>query len=139
MSFFYRLQPVRDNINRKNPKTGLMPMAVSVGSADLDKLAKTISERTSYSRPVVKAILQEMVDETERLLSYGQNVTLGDLGTFSVSAEGPIVETPDDIRGTSIKLKRIVHRSSRTMTKRLKDIPWERVAWEKSTARPRKK
>jgi len=107
-------------------------MAVSIGTIGLDDLARSIVERSTFTRPEIKGIMEAMVDEVERYLSLGENVTLGDLGTFSVSAKSRIVERPDEIRGTSIKLKRIVHRPSQAMTKRLKYVSWERVAWDKS-------
>ena len=132
MSFFYKLQSVNDNINQEDPKKGLIAMAVSAGTIDLDKLARSIAERSTFSRPEIKGILEAMVDETEYFLSLGQNVKLGDLGTFSVSASSRIVKNPSEIRGTSVKLKRIVHRPSRAMTKRLDSVEWIRVDWNKS-------
>ena len=132
MSFYYKLRPIADNINQENPIEGLVAMAVSIGTIGLDDLARSIAERSTFTRPEIKGIMEAMVDEVERYLSLGENVTLGDLGTFSVSAKSRIVERPDEIRGTSIKLKRIVHRPSQAMTKRLKYVSWERVAWEKS-------
>ena len=139
MSFYYKLQPVTDNINTENKKKGLMAMAISLGNINLDSLAREISGKTTYSRSEVKGILDAMVDETERFLTLGYNVTLGELGTFSVSANGRIVDTPDDIRGNSISLKRIIHRPSRAMKKRLDSETWERVAWDKKPAHDARK
>lgn len=139
MSFYYKLQPVSDNINKKDPVKGLMAMAIRLGTIDLDELAKSIARRSTFSAPEVKGILDAMVAETENYLSLGYNVSMADLGTFSVSAKAKIVQSPGEIRGTSIEMKRIVHRPSRAMTKRLKSVPFELVVWEKSTGRKKKK
>jgi|GEM_PF-224568 len=137
MGFFYKLKPVTDNINSKEKAVkGFTAMAVSVGTIDLPKLAEYLSERTTFTKQEVKGVLELAVDGVEYYLSLGHNVSMGDLGTFSVSAESKVVQGKDEIRGTSVDMKRIVHRPSKAMTSRLKKVPFERVDW---TRRARKK
>ena len=135
MGFFYKLKPIADNINRKeNEVKGFTAMAVSVGTIDLPKLAEFLSERTTFTKQEVKGVLELAVDGIEYYLGLGHNVSMGDLGTFSVSAESKIVQDKGEIRGTAVNMKRIVYRPSKAMTLRLKGIPFERVDW---TRRPR--
>ena len=135
MGFFYKLKPVTDNINTKeNAVKGFTAMAVSAGTIDLPKLAEYLSNRTTFSKQEAKGILELAVDGVEHYLGLGHNVSLGDLGTFSVSAESKVVQDKNEIRGTAVKMKRIVYRPSKAMTQRLKDVPFERVDWAR---RPR--
>ena len=135
MGFFYKLKPVTDNINKKeNAVKGFTAMAVSIGTVDLPKLAEYLSDKTTFSKQEAKGVLELAVEGIEYYLGLGHNVSLGDLGTFSVSAESKVVQDKSEIRGTAVKMKRVVHRPSKGMTQRLKDVPFERVEW---TRRPR--
>lgn len=122
MSFYYKLHAVNDNINKENPVKGFVAISVKAGTVNLNDIAEDIASRMTFSAPEVKAILECLVERTEGYLSLGHNVTLADLGTFSIAAQSRIVNDPDEIRGTSVKMKRIVHRPSRAMTERLRTV-----------------
>jgi len=128
MSFFYKLQPVSDNINSTDKKTGLVARAVTCGNINLRDIAKDIAARSAFSPGDVLGMLEELVDTTEIYLSRGFSVTLGELGTFSVSATSRIVQDEKEIRGQSVKMKRLVHRPTPAMTKRLKTVDFVRIA-----------
>lgn len=126
MSFYYDLYPVNDNINEE-PKTGLIARAKSRGTIDIDTLSRTMSDRMTFTRAEIRAIIEALIDESEFYLSSGWNVNLGELGTFSITAQSEIVRKPSEIRGESVQLKRIVFRPGRAIYHRLKSVPFEKI------------
>lgn len=125
MSIIYKLYPIRDNINQ-TPKQGLIPKVVSKGTISVGDLAKNIASATTFNKAEVIAIISTLSDMVEKGLKDGYNVNLGELGTFSISAESRIVQHKDEIRAGSIKVKRIVHKPSREMARHLKNATFER-------------
>jgi Bacterial nucleoid DNA-binding protein len=126
MSFYYDLYPIHDNINEK-PKTGLIARAKSRGTIGIDMLSRTMSDRMTFTRAEIRAIIEALIDESEFYLSNGWNVSLGELGTFSIVAQSEIVQKPSDLRGESIQLKRIVFRPGRNLYHRLKSVCFEKI------------
>lgn len=129
MSFYYDLHPIKDNIN-ETPKTGLRAKAVSRGTLGIEYIAERMAEKQTFSKGEIMGMIFALADEVEYVLSLGFNADLGDLGTFSISATSKTVEKKTEIRAESIELKRIVHRPSRKMTKRLKTVDFQRISPE---------
>lgn len=130
MSIQYRLTPVRDNISDK-PKEGFYAQVVTKGTVDTRELCKDISERCSLSVADMKAAIEALTQTIEERLQDGYNVSIDELGTFSVSAESRMVQEADEIRGQSVKVKNINFRPSVRLKATMKIAKFERLANKK--------
>lgn len=129
MGFYYDLHPIKDNINAV-PKTGFVAKSVSMGTLGVEYIAEQMSRRQTFSKGEIMGLIYALSEEVEYILASGFNADLGDLGVFSVSATSRKVEQKEEIRAESIRLKRVVHRPSRKMTKRLQLVGFERISPE---------
>jgi predicted histone-like DNA-binding protein len=109
-----------DNLHpEESKKRGLFPRIIRKRTVGLKELCNKTSQGTTFNAfeleiaalMLVKGILDELDD--------GNNVCIDDFGTFSVSAE-TIREAQEqhDIRAESIRLKRIVFKTSKVLLKR---------------------
>ena len=82
------------------------------------ELAEIVSEDTTLGRMEVEAALRMVLERIERELLVGNHVCLDEFGTFSLTAQCRYVESPDEIRAESVKVKRVVFNPSKTLTDR---------------------
>lgn len=130
MSIQYRLTPMRDNIS-KDPKQGFYAQVVTKGTIDTKELCKIISDKCTLSVADMKAAIEALAQTIEDSLQDGYNVSIDELGTFSVSAESRTVQEQDDIRGQSVKVKNINFRPSVRLKSSMKIAKFERVSGKK--------
>lgn len=130
MSIQYRLTPMRDNIS-EDPKKGFYAQVVTRGTVDTRELCKEIAGKCSLSVADMKAAIEALAEAIEDKLQEGYNVSIDELGTFSVSAESRTVQAADEIRSQSVKVKNINFRPSVRLKKTLKNSKFERVANKK--------
>ncbi|BEG98313.1 HU family DNA-binding protein [Bacteroides sedimenti] len=130
MSIQYRLTPMRDNISR-TPKQGFYAQVVTKGTIDTRELCKVISEKCSLNVADMKAAIEALAQAIEDKLQDGYNVSIDELGTFSVSAESRTVLDSEDIRGQSVRVKNINFRPSVRLKTTMKTSKFERVQGKK--------
>lgn len=130
MSIQYRLTPMRDNISR-TPKQGFYAQVVTKGTIDTRELCKVISEKCSLNVADMKAAIEALAQAIEDKLQDGYNVSIDELGTFSVSAESRTVSDSEDIRGQSVRVKNINFRPSVRLKTTMKTSKFERVSGKK--------
>ncbi|WP_321517661.1 HU family DNA-binding protein [uncultured Bacteroides sp.] len=130
MSIQYRLTPMRDNIS-ENPKQGFYAQVVTKGTIDTRELCKAISEKCSLNVADMKAAIEALAQTIEDKLQDGYNVSIDELGTFSVSAESRTVQDSEEIRGQSVKVKNINFRPSVRLKTTMKTSKFERVSGKK--------
>lgn len=130
MSIQYRLTPMRDNISR-TPKQGFYAQVVTKGTIDTRELCKVISEKCSLNVADMKAAIEALAQAIEDKLQDGYNVSIDELGTFSVSAESRTVLDSEDIRGQSVRVKNINFRPSVRLKTTMKTSKFERVSGKK--------
>lgn len=130
MSIQYRLTPMRDNIS-KTPKQGFYAQVVTKGTIDTRELCKVISEKCSLNVADMKAAIEALAQAIEDKLQDGYNVSIDELGTFSVSAESRTVSDSEDIRGQSVRVKNINFRPSVRLKTTMKTSKFERVSGKK--------
>jgi predicted histone-like DNA-binding protein len=80
----------------------------------------------------MKAAIEALISSVSQKLKAGYNVCIDDLGTFSLSAESETVESPDDIRSQSVRVKAIHFRPSVRMKKCMKNSEFERISTKKN-------
>jgi len=131
MSIQYRLTPMRDNIS-ENPKQGFYAQVVTKGTIDTRELCKSISEKCSLNVADMKAAIEALAQTIEDKLQDGYNVSIDELGTFSVSAESRTVQDCEEIRGQSVRVKNINFRPSVRLKTTMKTSKFERVSGKNS-------
>jgi predicted histone-like DNA-binding protein len=121
MSIYYRMVEQTDNMHPDgSKKRGFYPRIISKKTVELRQLCKNAAEGTTFNAFEVEAsaglIIRQILDE----LAEGNNVCLDGFGTFSVSAEAVrTAQTENEIRAESIRVKRIVFKTSQALMKRL--------------------
>ncbi|MDR0872134.1 MAG: HU family DNA-binding protein [Prevotellaceae bacterium] len=121
MSIYYRLDKHNDNIHPEGSrKRGLYPRIISHKTVGLAELCKRTAEGTTFNAFELEIAAKMLVDGILKELGNGNNVCIDDFGTFSVSAEA-IREAQEqhDIRAESIRVKKIVFKTSQSLLKHL--------------------
>jgi len=121
MSIYYRLDEQSDNLHPENSrKRGFFPRIIRKRTVELNELCKRTAEGTTLKAFELEIAAKMLVEGILKELGNGNHVTIGNFGTFSISAEAVRqVQTPQDIRAESIRLKRIVFVTSRALLKQL--------------------
>jgi predicted histone-like DNA-binding protein len=110
-----------DNLHPEGSrKRGLFPRIIRRRTVGLSELCRRAAKGTTFSAFEVETATKMLVEHILKELGDGNNVTIDDFGTFSVSAEAiRKAERPHDIRAESIRLKKIVFKTSNSLLKRL--------------------
>ncbi|MDR2026217.1 MAG: HU family DNA-binding protein [Prevotellaceae bacterium] len=119
MSIYYRLDEQTDNLNSgESRKRGLFPRIIRKKTVGLETLCASVAEGTSFNAFEVETAAKMFVQGILRELSEGNNVCIDGFGTFSVSAEAVReAQEQHDIRAESIRLKKIVFKTSKALLK----------------------
>ena len=121
----YKMVKVSDTIN-ENPKQGFMPRIVRRGTVSTDLIVKKLADASSFTGADIHGVIHGLIDQIETHLKLGFNVTIDGLGTFSLAAEGKIVEKDGDIRANSIKVKRVVFKNASSFLKRFTNAVFQK-------------
>ena len=121
MSIYYRMDEQTDNMNPEgNRKRGLFPRIIRQRTIGLKELCQHTARGTTFNAIELEAAANMLVAGILKELGDGNNVTIDNFGTFSVSAEAiRKVQQPQDIRAESIRLKKIVFKTSKSLIKQL--------------------
>jgi predicted histone-like DNA-binding protein len=121
MSIYYRLDAQTDNLHpQENKKRGMFPRIIRKRTTGLRELCRRTAAGTTFGalelETAAKMLVQGILDE----LGNGNNVCIDEFGTFSVSAETiRPAQKSRDIRAESIRLKKIVFRTSKALLKQV--------------------
>jgi predicted histone-like DNA-binding protein len=117
-----------DNLNPEgSKKRGLFPRIIRKRTVSLRELCGQAAEGTTFNafelESAGRLLIREIVDQ----LRDGNNVCLDDFGTFSLSAES-IRPAQDeyDIRAESIRVKKVVFKTSKRLMSRMKSFVFKR-------------
>ncbi len=119
MSINYRLTPMKDNIS-KEPRKAFYAQVVTKGTIDTQTLCKDIASSCTLTMADMAGAIAALVEKIEQSLLDGYNVYIDGLGTFSISAESPLVETEKDMKAKDIKIKNIHYRAAVPLKKAMK-------------------
>ena len=123
------------NPNKEEPQT-LHARIISKGTVDKEEFLDRVHKFTGISRSLLTGAMEAFANEARDLLAEGWNVELGDFGFLSTSLKCPPVNKKNEIRGTSIQMKNIHLRTSRTFKKAVSDQM--RLQRGESPTRPKK-
>ena len=76
----YEMQEM--NLPNKEGKRVLYPRLVQRGQADTDYIAKTLAQKSAFSKGDVVGLLQELGEELAYQMGQGKSVKLDGIGTF---------------------------------------------------------
>jgi predicted histone-like DNA-binding protein len=121
MSIYYKMVEQTDNMHPDaSKKRGFYPRIISKRTVRLEELCKNAAEGTTFNAFEVEASIGLIVRRVLDELADGNNVCIDGFGTFSVSAEAVrTVQTEKEIRAESIRVKRIVFKTSQGLMNRL--------------------
>jgi predicted histone-like DNA-binding protein len=119
MSIYYRLDAQTDNLNAEGSrKQGLFPRIIRRHTVELKELCKRASAGTTFNAFELETAAHMLVNRILKELGDGNNVNIEEFGTFSVSAQAiRKALKPQDIRAESIRLKRIVFKTAKSLLK----------------------
>ena len=121
----YKMVRVSDTIN-ENPKQGFMPRIARRGTVSTDLIVEKLADASSFTGADIHGVIRGLTEQIETHLKLGYNVTIEGLGTFSLAAEGIIVEKEGDIRANSIKVKRVVFKNASSFLKRFANAVFQK-------------
>lgn len=101
----------------KGEKQPLHARIVSKGTVDKEEFLDRVHKFTGISRSLLTGAMEAFSNEARDLLAEGWSVELGNFGFFSTSLQCPPVNNKKDIRATSIKMKNVNFRASRSFKK----------------------
>ena len=105
----------------KQEKQPLHARIVSKGTISKDEFLDRVHKFTGISRSLLTGAMESFSNEARDLLAEGWNIEIGNFGFLSTSLECPPVKDKKEIRSTSIKMKNIHLRASRSFKKEVSD------------------
>ncbi len=129
MSIQYRMEGQTDNLNPEgSKKQGLYPRVVSRDTLTLKQLAERAADGTTFNSFEVEMSARLLIAQIVKELKAGNNACLDEFGTFSFSAESTRkVQDEHEIRAESIRVKRVVFKTSSYLMKSLQYSKFERI------------
>lgn len=128
MAITYRLVKQNDNLNPDEEKqTGYFPRVVRGRTVGLRELCRLASVGTTLHAFEVEIAVNMVLDQIRSELLNSNHVCLDEFGTFSLTAESRRVERPEDIRAESIRVKRVVFKTSSVLMQGIKHATFVRA------------
>ncbi|MDR2774329.1 MAG: HU family DNA-binding protein [Tannerella sp.] len=129
MSICYQMMEQTDNLHPEgNKKRGFYPRIISRGTVNVRELCQSAARGTTINAFEMEIVIGLMVTQILQELEAGNNVCIEEFGTFSVSAEATrAVHAENEIRAESIRVKRIVFKTSKVVMKRLKGFTFQKM------------
>lgn len=119
MSLYYDLYPAAD-VQQTGEEQPLYPRIVSKGTIEKEEFLEHVSRFCHLNKSVLAGAMDAFQSELKDLLANGWNVSLGDIGYFSLSLEGPKVTSKEEVRAYSIDLKNINFRVNKTFKREVR-------------------
>lgn len=116
--------------NKSDEQQPLHARFVANGVMRTDELIENAVGRSSLSAADIKAALQLFQDLIVNALTYGDDIELEGIGTFSVALKNRPVMDKKEIRAESVHFRDVTFRSSKKLRDRLKAMHLYRVEEE---------
>ncbi len=127
MSISYTFKTIQDNLNPEDQRiTGYYPRVVSSGTIDKKMMFNAIAQGSAPLRADLERTWSLMEDFIINKLQDGFTINLDHFGKFSITAESRLVQSPNEIRAESIRVKSLTFRASQVANKKLKRAEFER-------------
>lgn len=120
---FYQNPPKKGS--KRAPK--LHARVKPISTMTTNQLAKFINDTTTISTADFKGAFEAAINTMTMALTFGQNVHIEGLGLFYLTATCEQVETPNERRAESVRIKTVHFRPDASLVKRFKAVHLERV------------
>ena len=120
----------------KDEKQPLHARIVSKGTVDKEEFLDRVHKFTGISRSLLTGAMEAFSNEARDLLAEGWTVEIGNFGFLSTTLQCPPINDKKEVRSTSIKMKNIHLRASRSFKKEVSDKM--RLQRGESPIRPKK-
>jgi predicted histone-like DNA-binding protein len=129
MSIYYKMMKQTDNLHPEgNKRQGFYPRIISKRTVGLRELCRQTAEGTTINSFELEASAGLLFQRILYELADGNNVCIERFGTFSVSAETTrTVYTEKEIRAESIRVKKIVFKTSQALMKQLTGFTFRKM------------
>ena len=101
--------------------------AQTTGNLDIEELTEQIEQISTVSGADIRAVLYSIVDVVPKLLSNGNIVQIGELGSFRVSISSDPSETEEEVSAGNIKKAKILFRPGKKFSKMLKTLEYKKA------------
>lgn len=120
-------------VGKKNPRDLEAPEKIYASSVttrkiDLDELSKDIARSSTVARADVYAVLVALIDEAVELLSNGNQISFGKLGTLAVNLKSDGAETEEKFTASLIKGAKVIYRPGAEIKDMLSTLKFEKVS-----------
>ena len=125
--------PITFNVvERANPQDATAPKkfyasAIMTGKSGIDDLTKRIEKISTVSGADIRAVLYGIIDVVPDLLSEGNSVKIGDLGTFRVSISSEGSDTKEEVNPGNVKGGRIIFTPGKEFKTMLKTLSYTKA------------
>lgn len=108
-------------------KPSLHARVKPVDTTTTAEVYELINQFTSLSTADMKAAIDALANILEMKLTSGNRVHIDGLGTFGATLTCPPVDTPNEIRAESVRVKSVVFRPEKAFVQRIRRAGLERV------------
>lgn len=126
MGIIYKPKKAVCNIPGKK-SSGYIATKVLGGTIHMDRLCKTISEKSSLTSSDVKGVIEALVCEIEMELLQGANIQMGELGTFSAALTSEVVDSPEELKPKKVRISKIAFLPSVRLKEEMKKAVFVRL------------
>lgn len=102
--------------------------AQSTGSAGIEELTNRIEKISTVSGADIRAVLYGIIDTVPEMLSDGNIVNIGDLGSFRISISSEPSDTPEEVNSSNIKKAKILFRPGKKFKQMLNNLSYSKVS-----------
>lgn len=101
--------------------------SVTSGTSGIEELSDRIEKISTVSGADIRAVLYSIVDVVPDLLSNGNIVTIGDLGSFRVSISSDGSDTAEEVNASNIKKAKILFRPGKKFKTMLNNLEYQKA------------
>ncbi len=119
-------------INKRNPVNPEAPSkyyasSFITGKVGIEELTSRIEKLSTVSGADIRAVLYAIVDVVPEILSEGNSVTIGDLGSFRVSISSEGSDTAEEVTSANIRSSRIIFTPGKKFKTMLKTLTYSKA------------
>lgn len=96
--------------------------AVTKGKVGIEELTSRIEKISTVSGADIRAVLYAIIDIVPEMLSEGNSVQIGDLGTFRVSVSSEGSDKADEVSSSNVRGARIIFTPGKQFKNMLKTV-----------------
>lgn len=111
---YYNLKKKPSLTTKEGEKETMYADIVYSGTITVERLIRTVAQRTGFKEGMIEGILSELQNETLEYLSEGYRVELGEFGFFSAKVKSRLVENKNDLRSNSVSFDGVNFRASKS-------------------------